>query len=137
MPFASYGFNILFLIEVKKFTKVLIVDDNKPLALILREMLEEEGYEVKTAGDGDSGYLAYLFFEPDLVLTDIQMPQKNGLELMRRIRRHDPRMTAIYMSADPDRFRKLLEEEEKKFRISLLAKPFTKVELMRLLSRHC
>ena len=127
---------IPFLFDVKKFTKVLIVDDNEPLSVILREMLEDEGFEVITAGDGDSGYLAYLFFKPDLVITDIQMPQRNGLELMRHIRRHDPRMKAIYMSADPGRFRTLLEEEEKRFRICLLEKPFSKVELMRLISKH-
>jgi len=66
--------------------KILIVDDNQGLAHILKMMLEEENYEVRLAQDGKDGYLAYLLFKPDLVITDIQMPERNGLKLMEIIK---------------------------------------------------
>jgi CheY-like chemotaxis protein len=75
-------------------------------------------------------------FKPDLVITDIQMPRCDGLELMRHIRAHDPRIKAIYMSADLSRFRSTLEEERRRYNANLLAKPFSKVELIRLLPQH-
>lgn len=117
-----------------KRTKILIVDDNDNFASILQMMLEDEGYQVRSARDGQEGYLTYLLFKPDLVLTDIQMPEKNGLELMTHIRSHNPMVRTIYMSADLGRFRCQLEDERNKYPVTLLEKPFSRVELMRLLS---
>jgi DNA-binding response OmpR family regulator len=51
------------------------------IASVLQELLEIEGYRVTMAGDGNDGYSAYLDFKPDLVITDIQMPGRNGFEL--------------------------------------------------------
>jgi len=115
-------------------TKLLIVDDNQDLAVLLQIMLEDEGYEVKLAKDGWDGYMSYLLFAPDLIITDIQMPMKNGLELMEVVRTHNPEARAIYMSGDLSPFQSLLEEEKKRYQVSLLQKPFSKMELMRLLS---
>lgn len=114
--------------------KILIVDDNKDLALIIQIMLEDEGYEVRQAHDGQDGYGIFLNFKPDLVITDIHMPGKNGLELMEHIRRHDPSVKTIYMSGDLISFLSPLEEEKKRYPVSLLEKPFSKGELMGLLS---
>lgn len=122
--------------ESEKNTKVLIVDDDKALAFIIGEMLEDEGHVVKTASDGEDGYWTYLIFRPDLVITDIQMPEKDGLELMKHIRVHNPEIRTIYMSGDLKRFRSLLEEEKKRYQVSLLGKPFSKVELIRMVSEH-
>lgn len=98
-------------------------------------MLEEEDYEVRLARDGNDGYLAYLLFKPDLVMTDIQMPERNGLELMEIIRMHNPEVRTIYISADLSRFWTLLEEEKTRYRVSFLEKPFSKSDLLRLLSQ--
>jgi len=114
--------------------KILVVDDNKDLAALLQVMLEEEGYEVRLAGDGSDGYSAYLLFQPDLVITDIQMPIKSGIELMELIRGHNPRMRAVYISGDLTRFQSILEEEKKKYQVGLLEKPFSKDELIKLIS---
>jgi DNA-binding response OmpR family regulator len=113
--------------------KILIVDDNLGLAHILKIMLEEERHEVRLARDGRDGYLSYLLFKPDLIITDIQMPEKNGLELMEVIRKHNPEARVIYISADLSQFWPLLEKEKTRYPVSCLQKPFSKSELMRLL----
>ena len=115
--------------------KILIVDDNQDLASIIKWMLEDEGYEVRSAKDGQDGYSTYLLFHPDLVLTDIQMPKKNGLELMEYIRGINPTVRTIYMSGDLSQYWLSLEEEKKKYHVGILEKPFSKHELMHLLSR--
>ena len=115
--------------------KILVVDDNKLLADCIKIILEGEDYEVRSANDGKEGYLEYLAFEPDLIITDLQMPSESGIELMRHIRIHDPHAKAIYMSADLEEFRPLLEEEQMKYRVSCLSKPFSMSELTNLLSQ--
>lgn len=114
--------------------KILIVDDNSYLASLIQMILEDEGYEVRSAKDGVEGYSIFLLFNPDLVLTDIQMPEKNGLELMKHIRDHNPTVRTIYMSGDLDQYWFHIEEEKKKYPVSALEKPFDKDELIRLLA---
>lgn len=114
--------------------KILIVDDNQGLAHIFKMMLDEEKHEVRLARDGKDGYLNYLLCKPDLIITDIQMPEKNGLKLMEIIRKDNPEIKTIYVSADLSRFLPLLEEEKRRYPVSYLQKPFSKSELMRLLS---
>jgi DNA-binding response OmpR family regulator len=77
--------------------KVLVVDDNHALTDSIQGILEDEGMEVMSANDGNEGYAAYLLFKPDLVITDIQMPRVNGLEMMARIRAHNPTVKTIYI----------------------------------------
>jgi DNA-binding response OmpR family regulator len=115
--------------------KILIVDDNQDLAFLIKWMLEDEGYEVKSAKNGTDGYSTYLLFNPDLVLTDIEMPEKNGLELIREIRSHSPCVRTIYMSGDLSRYGSPLEEEKEKYHAGVLEKPFSRNELIRLVSR--
>ena len=114
--------------------KILIVDDNQELAWAIQLMLENEGFEVRSAKDGQDGYWAFLEFKPDLVITDIQMPGGNGLELMEDIRTLNPTVRTIYMSGDLNSFWSPLEEEKKRYPVSLLEKPFSKGELMGLVS---
>jgi DNA-binding response OmpR family regulator len=116
--------------------KVLIVDDNAALASIVREIIENENYRARTARDSEDGYLTYLHFRPDLVITDIQMPGKNGFELMKDIRMHNPKIRTIYMSSCLSRFRSLLEEEKKRYHAGFLKKPFSSVELIGLVSKN-
>jgi len=115
-------------------TKVLIVDDNLLLASLLQIMLEDEGYETRCAGDGQEGYAGYLFFRPDIVITDLLMPKANGIELMKNIRRQNPEVKTIYMSADLHPFSPLLQEEKSRYPVGILPKPFSKENLLNLLA---
>lgn len=106
--------------------RVLIVDDNEALTTLMKELLETEGrYRVKTAVNGEDGYLAFLHFRPDIILTDIEMPIKNGIEMVRKIRVHHPGVKTIYMSGDLNSYRMLLEKEEREYKATILDKPFS------------
>lgn len=114
--------------------RVLIVDDNAYLSHLLQRMLGEEGYEVEAARCAPEGYSAYLRKRPDVILTDIHMPGGSGLEMMKRIRRHDPEARAIYMSGDWAGLQAAMDEEKRKSLVKTLRKPFLQEELMEALS---
>lgn len=117
--------------------KVLIVDDNEVLTDLLKEMLETEKlYHVKTAENGEDGYIAFLHFKPDVILTDIDMPVKDGLEMVKDIRVHHPGIKTIYMSADLNRYQSFLKEEQTKYKASLLDKPFSCSGVIGLLNQY-
>ena len=115
-------------------TKILIVDDSATWAFLVQEMLEAGGHEVMRAGDGAAGYGTYLLFRPDLVISDIEMPEKSGLEMTAHLRAYNPGIEVIYMSADLERYRSQLEEEKRKYGVGLLQKPFSRMELMKLIA---
>lgn len=117
--------------------KVLVVDDNEVLTGIIKDILEmEQIYHVKTAEDGEEGYTAFLHFNPDIILTDIEMPVKNGLEMIRNIRIHNPAIKTIYMSADSNKYRTFLEEEKSRYKANLLDKPFSFSSMMDLFQEY-
>ncbi len=67
--------------------KILVVEDDQNLRITLTELLRLEGYTVITARDGDEGYLQALAHQPDLIITDLNMPVLDGVELAKLIRR--------------------------------------------------
>ncbi|HXG66714.1 MAG TPA: response regulator [Blastocatellia bacterium] len=66
--------------------KVLVVEDHHDTSFMLCRLLKMEGYEVQHAIDGVAGYKTATSDHPDLIVTDIQMPRMNGIEMIRRIR---------------------------------------------------
>ena len=118
--------------------KVLIVDDDEIIAglakIILDKMFDNEYiFKIKTAANGEEGYKLSLDFKPDLVLTDIQMPGKNGIEMVRAIRQHSPEIKTIYMSGEWSKFQTPLQEEHTMHQAYFLKKPFAISELKQLL----
>jgi CheY-like chemotaxis protein len=114
--------------------KILVVDDNPLLADEIQKILKDDGLEVMSASDGLDGYSTYLDFKPDIILTDIQMPRKNGLEMMKRIRVHTPMIKTIYMSGNIDSYQPLLMEEKKRYPVTFIEKPFSLESLMRVVT---
>jgi two-component system, cell cycle response regulator DivK len=77
---------------------VLIVDDNPANLKLARVLLEGEGYEVRTAADGQEALAAVSSFRPRLILMDLQLPGLDGLEVTRRLK-SDPRTREILVVA--------------------------------------
>jgi CheY-like chemotaxis protein len=82
-------------------TKVLVVEDHHDTSFLLCRLLKMEGYEVEHAIDGMVGYSAAANSPPDLIVTDIQMPRMDGIEMIKRIRESQSgkRIPIIVMSA--------------------------------------
>ena len=79
--------------------RILVVEDEKQIAKILRIELEYEGYEVIVAYDGKSGLQASLNEKIDLVLLDVMLPEMNGIEVLRRIRKENNLLPVILLTA--------------------------------------
>src|ERR1041385_3546921 len=69
--------------------RILIVDDDRKILDLLLDLLALEGYEVATAADGSEAIDLALSFDPDIVVSDVVMPNVSGLELCRRLK-EDP-----------------------------------------------
>ena len=67
--------------------KILVVDDEKPIADILQFNLKKEGYEVTCAYDGNEALKMVEEIQPDLILLDIMLPQRDGMEVCREVRK--------------------------------------------------
>ncbi len=66
--------------------KILIVEDEAPLAIALGNTLEQEGYTVLTAHDGEEGVRMALANHPDLILADLKLPKIGGIDMIKQIR---------------------------------------------------
>lgn len=77
---------------------ILIVDDQDMVRRTLRNALEAEGLEVREAGDGDEALRLYRMAPADVVVTDIVMPNKEGIETIFELRRASTRVKIIAMS---------------------------------------
>ncbi|WP_066258842.1 response regulator transcription factor [Neobacillus drentensis] len=79
--------------------RILVVEDEKQIAKILKLELEYEGYEVMVAYDGKSGLQAALDEKLDLILLDVMLPEMNGIEVLRRIRKENDLLPVILLTA--------------------------------------
>jgi two-component system KDP operon response regulator KdpE len=66
--------------------RILVVDDEPQLIRVLRTGLKSRGYDVRGASDGEAGLEMFSEWQPDLVITDLAMPNVDGLEFCRRLR---------------------------------------------------
>jgi two-component system KDP operon response regulator KdpE len=67
--------------------RILVVDDEPQLTRVLLTGLKSRGYDVRAASDGVAGFDSFSSWQPDLVITDLAMPDMDGLELCRRLRK--------------------------------------------------
>ncbi len=77
---------------------ILVIDDDIQVRQLLRQILEREGYYVLDAPDGNKGLKLYRQSPTDLIITDIIMPEKEGLETIRELKREFPDVKIIAIS---------------------------------------
>lgn len=75
--------------------KILIVDDEPHVTMVLKQFLERSGYQVKTTFNGQQALAEINQNMPDIVITDVQMPKMNGIELCETINREIPELQKL------------------------------------------
>jgi CheY-like chemotaxis protein len=78
---------------------VLVAEDEVPLADVLTDLLEDEGYRVRCVTDGEAALKEVEAAPPDLIISDISMPRMDGVQIARRILGRRPPIPVILMSA--------------------------------------
>ena len=79
--------------------RVLVVDDEENIRLVLKTLLKRHGYDVEVADSGESALAAVDSFGPDVILTDVRMPKMGGLDLLATLKAKQNPATVIVMSA--------------------------------------
>ena len=116
-----------YLISMSK-NKILFVEDELSLGLIVKESLETRGFEVNYSQDGLAGLNSFKEFKPDICLLDIMLPVKDGFTLAQDIRKLDARVPIIFITA-----RSQTPDVVKGFEIGAndyIKKPFSMEELV-------
>ena len=117
-------------------TKVLIVDDDELFRAMLSEMVQREGYQVSTATNGNEALAAIERSRPDLVITDILMPEKDGIELIMELAQRESRIPIIAVSGGRRSISLEFNLESAKLMgvRATLPKPFTREDLRRAIT---
>jgi CheY-like chemotaxis protein len=114
---------------------ILVVDDDPFVLRLIAEVLSAEGYEVDTARNGREALEKTAARLYDLVLSDLRMPEVDGVALYRELERRQPRLlrrfVAVSGTTEPPEYASFLEETN----VPLLSKPFRVEELQQIVRR--
>ncbi len=112
-------------------TRILVVDDEPQIRTLLRIILEKEGYQVVEARDGEEALNVFHREPADLIITDLIMPGKEGIETIREFRKRFPKVKIIAMSgggrAEPQGY---LHLAQRLGAAKTLAKPMSRNEIL-------
>lgn len=114
--------------------KVLIVEDNKAIRDLTEKTVKRAGYDVQAAPDGAQGLKLFKEFKPEVVLSDINMPVMNGLELLEKIRIFDSNTLFIVVSTldSPEYILQALRLKANDY----IVKPFAAKEMLAMLEKY-
>ena len=117
--------------KLKKL-KILLVEDEEKLAILLKDAIGDNFHSFSIANDGEEGLEAFLNISPDIVITDITMPKLSGLEMAQKIKTLNTNVPIIILSAfsDTDKFLNAIDVGVVKYFI----KPFDPDELLEYIS---
>jgi DNA-binding response OmpR family regulator len=111
--------------------RILIIEDDNGVRAMLRELLEFAGYEVVEAADGTQGLHLFRLDPTDLIITDLLMPRKNGLETILEVRRDFPEAKIIAISGGSwDGHQDILATAQKCGAARTFHKPFKAKEML-------
>lgn len=88
--------------------KILVVDDEQSIVTLLQYNLQQAGYEVVTAADGEEGFNKVFTERPDLILLDLMLPKMDGVEVCKAIRNEKNQVPILMLTAKDDEFDKVL-----------------------------
>ena len=109
--------------------RILVIDDDPDMRAFLEEILKSAGYEIILAADGREGVERYRASRADLVITDLYMPNQEGLETIRELRTRYPEVAIIAMSGRTAALT-MLSIAQKFGAVGILHKPFLADELI-------
>ncbi len=116
--------------------RILVIDDDPVVRGMLAEMLRREGYEVDEADDGRAGMRKFREVPATLVITDVVMPEQEGLETLMQLRHASKTVKVIAISGGgrvgPDAY---LNSARTLGADAILAKPFGREELLELVTK--
>ena len=115
--------------------QILVIDDDTAIRTMVRMALEHAGHTVTEAPDGRAGLQLLSERMPELVITDLIMPEKEGLEVMMEARKTHPSLRFIAMSGAGRRGSDYLRVAKYLGAKCILAKPFTPEQLMAEVNR--
>jgi DNA-binding response OmpR family regulator len=117
--------------------RILVIDDEELILSFLRDLLVEEGFEVLTACNGEEGLALFDTTPVDLVITDIIMPVKDGLDTILELKKKAPELPIIAISAGGNipKERYLAVAGYMK-NTKTVAKPFTRDEIISAVKEH-
>jgi chemosensory pili system protein ChpA (sensor histidine kinase/response regulator) len=116
---------------------VLVVDDSITVRRVTQRLLHREGYRVALAGDGQQALELLQDERPAVVLTDIEMPRMDGMELTRQIRQ-DPAFADLPIIVITSRIAQKHRDHAAALGVNhYLGKPYAESELLGLVRTHC
>ena len=107
---------------------ILLVEDEPDLVLIIRNTLTSQGFNVRTAMDGEEGLRKFYAEKPDVLVADVMMPKMDGFTMVRQIRQTDQQTTGLFLTA-----RSAIDDVVEGFELGAndyLKKPFGMMELI-------
>ena len=113
--------------------KILIIDDETDLRDLMKDVLEEDGYQVFCAANGPDGILLNKQKNPDVILLDLRMPEMDGIETLRNIRDTDDEVNVVILTGYgcPDTIRDSFDLNVSEY----LSKPFENRELLSIIGK--
>lgn len=119
--------------EIQGRCRVLLIDDEKMLRDVLRDAFEAAGYDVAVAANGTDGVRLFEEAPSDIIVTDILMPDKDGLEVIMELRKRHPNVKIVAISGgDRTGNRQYLRIARELGAARILPKPFRPKELLAL-----
>lgn len=112
--------------------KILVIDDEPELRELMKDVLEDEGYQVCCAGSGADGIVLTAQEHPELILLDMRMPEMDGIATLRRIRETDDQVMVIILTGYgcPDTIRDAADLDVSEY----LSKPFENEDLVAIIA---
>lgn len=108
--------------------KILLVEDDASLGFVVKDSLEENGYEVLLSNDGESGWQQFMRHNIDICLLDVMLPKKDGMTLATQIRNKNEKVPILFLTA-----RNMDEDKIAGFKAGgddYIVKPFNMEELL-------